>query len=281
MYAGIDIGATKTLLASLDGGGVITEKKRFETPTDYGEFLEKLAESVESLTTQSFQAAAAGIPAVTIDRVRGIGLDFGNLPWQNVPIEADAEKLLHCPVAVENDAKLASLSEAMLLKERYHKVLYVTVSTGIGYGLTVDGVIDTNLGDGGGRTILLDHKGRLTPWEDFASGRAIVRRYGKQARDITDETTWRSISHDLAQGLIELIAVMQPDVIVLGGSVGTYFERYQAQLEQALQKFDNPLIKLPPLLKAGRPEEAVLFGCYDLASSLYPVGPAAAGAHQT
>ena len=186
-----------------------------------------------------------------------------------MPLQADVERICHCPIVVENDAKLAALSEAMLLKDRYRKVLYITVSTGIGIGLAVDGAIDTSIGSGGGRTILLEYRGKMTPWEDFASGHAIVERYGKMAVDITDEKTWRAIARDLAKGLIEVIALTEPEVIVFGGSVGVYFERYGKLLAEELKAYELPLVKIPALREAQRPEEAVVYGCYDLAKQRF------------
>ena len=204
-----------------------------------------------------------------IDRTNGVALSLGNLSWQNEPIQKDVEALANCPVEVENDAKLAALSEAMLLKQGFSKALYVTVSTGIGYALVADGVIDTSVGDGGGRALLLEHNGKLTPWEDFASGRAIVERYGQKAVDIDDSSTWESISRDLAQGLIQLISIAEPDVIVIGGGVGSSFDKLAKPLQTALQKYKLPLVKLPTLQGAQRPEEAVIYGCYELAKQHY------------
>jgi predicted NBD/HSP70 family sugar kinase len=265
MYAGIDIGGSKTLVASLDDNGVILEKVKFPTPKSYDDFLSKLASSVQSLEHRDFRAAGVGAPATHLDRRNGIGISFGNLPWKRVPLLHDAEKLLGCPVALENDAKVAALSEAMMVKDEFQKVLYVTVSTGIGIGLVINRVIDTSVGDGGGRLMELEYKGKLTPWENFASGRAIVERYGKKAQDITDASTWRSIARDLATGLVELIALFQPEVIIFGGSVGTYFDRFGAALQAELNHHRTPLIDMPQLRGAARPELAVVYGCYDLA----------------
>ena len=170
---------------------------------------------------------------------------------------------------LENDAKMAALSEAMLVKETHHKVLYVTISTGIGMGLVVDGVIDTAFGDGGGRTMLVEHNDKLVPWESFASGHAIVERYGKMAKDINDQQTWRAITRDLTTGFLELIALTQPDIVVIGGSVGTHFQKYEKLLVANLKKYETPLFTIPTIIGAGRPEEAVLFGCYDLAVAHY------------
>ncbi len=269
MYVGVDIGGTKTLVAVLDEQAGIAEQAKFPTSQNYGEFLGHLRTTLSGFRTSNFTAGGVAIPAVTIDREHGIGVNFGNLPWQNVPIKADLENLFHCHFVVENDAKLAGLSEAMLLQGQFQKVLYITVSTGIGIGLVVDGKIDLNVGDGGGRALLVEHEGQMVPWESFASGHAIVERYGKMAQDITDETTWQAIACDIAKGLIQIIALAEPEVIVIGGSVGTYFDRYGKLLKAEIEKYPMPLVKLPELRQAQRPEEAVIFGCYDLAKQVY------------
>lgn len=269
MYLGIDIGGTKTLAAVLTDDGVIQEKVKFPTNADYDQFLVELADTVRGFSVQDYTACGLAMPVTVFDRKNGIGVNFGNLPWKNVPIHADVEKIAGCPVVIDNDAKLGGLSEALLLKAEFSKVMYITVSTGIGLSFVEDSVIDENFGDGGGRSMLFEHNGALTPWESFASGRAIVDRYGKMAMEITDEETWSKIVRDLAPGILQLIAIMQPEVIVIGGSVGTYFERYGHLLIAELKRYELPLIKIPAIRGAQRPEEAVVYGCYDLAKLHY------------
>ena len=70
-------------------------------------------------------------------------------------------------------------------------------------------------------------------------------------------------------GIIDLLAVVQPQVIVMGGGVGTYFERLAKPLEEALEGYAAPLVPIPPIREAARPEDAVIYGCYDLAKSTY------------
>jgi predicted NBD/HSP70 family sugar kinase len=195
MYLGIDIGGTKTLVAVLDDRGVIIESNRFPTPKDYDQFLPDLEKGISALGHHDFTAATVGVPGPGIDRENGVLINSSNLPWQNVSLRSDVENICHCPTLMENDAKLAGLSEAMLLKEQYSRVLYVTVSTGIGFALVVDGQIDVNVGDAGGRDILFEHEGKMTPWEDFASGRAIFEKYGQKASDINDEEIWLYLSN--------------------------------------------------------------------------------------
>jgi predicted NBD/HSP70 family sugar kinase len=267
MYVGIDIGGTKTLVASLDDNGVIQEQFRFKTPDDYPDFLKKLAENVARLTTKDFTACGVGAPG-KINRVSGHVLAFGRRPWKDVPLRDDIARVVNCPTAIDNDANIAGLSEAMLAQD-YRKVLYVTVSTGIGTGFIVEQKIDPEMADSEGGDLMMEHKGKLQRWEDFASGHAIVDRFGKKAEDIDDDETWHIIAHDLARGMIDLIALMEPDLIVLGGSVGTHYHKYGDFLNQYLQEYANPMLTIPPIKEAARPEEAVVYGCYDLAKQYY------------
>lgn len=267
MYLGVDIGGTKTLVASLDNNGVIQEELRFPTPKIYNDFLRKLDEFVAKLSTNTFIAAGVGAPG-KIDREEGVGIAFGNLPWQNVDIANDVKAIAHCPVIVENDANLAGLSEAMLLRQ-YEKVLYVTISTGINTGFIVNQQIEPSVADSEAGHMMLEHNGKVQAWEDFASGRAIVDRFGKRAADIEDVRIWKVIAHDIALGIIDLIALLQPEVIVLGGGVNTHFDKFGSYLQKNLERYDNPLITLPELRVAARPEQAVIYGCYDLAKAHY------------
>src|SRR5690606_28046178 len=117
--------------------------------------------------------------------------------------------------------------------------------------------------------ILLEHQGRYRRWEDFASGSAIVRQFGKKLMDINDQRTLRIIARNIAIGLIDLIAILTPDVVVIGGSVGTHFDKYSEHLHEYLEKYDNPMIQLPVVKAAERPEKAVIYGCYDAAKQVY------------
>ncbi|MCA1806469.1 MAG: ROK family protein [Actinobacteria bacterium] len=263
MYLAIDVGGTKTLVSEVEANGDIQSSNKFKTPATYEAFLETLADTVDSLTTKDFQKACIAMPG-KIERSEGVAVSFGNLSWENVPIRRDLEKLIHCPVLVENDANLAGLGEAKLLKQSYKKVLYITVSTGIGSAFIVDGRLSPSTLDAEIGHILLEHDGALRRWEEFASGSAIVEKYGKRASDITDKRTWYVIAHNLATGFLTAIATYTPDIIIIGGGVGTHLPKFQDRLEELLKIYENPLLTIPPIIQAQNPEEAVIYGCYQL-----------------
>lgn len=261
MYLAIDIGGTKTLVAALKEDGVLLESIRFETPKEYSNFLKVLSTTIKSLKNQDFNQVCSS--AGRIDKASGLVLAFGNLSWENIDLAADIEAISNTPCLIENDSKLAGLSEAVLISKQYSKVLYITISTGIGSVLIVDGVIDKDLEDSEVGKMLLEHKGKFARWEEFASGKAIYEKYGKRASDINDPKIWYVIAHNIAIGMINLIASYTPQAIIIGGGVGTHLNKFQARLEEDLQIYSSPMFSIPPLLKAQRPEEAVIYGCYE------------------
>jgi predicted NBD/HSP70 family sugar kinase len=265
MYLSIDVGGTKVLVATFSDDGVLTKSTKFETPIMYPDFTRELKQKIRELTNEESPIACSIALPGTIDRNNGVVEYFGNLPWENVAIKNDLSDALDCPIYLENDAKLAGLAEANEIRDHYSRVLYVTVSTGIGLGLTVDGKIDQSVHDAGGKAIMLEHKGKIMAWEEFASGKAIVAQTGKKAYEITDEKDWYLVARNLAIGLVDLIVLLSPDCVVIGGGVGTHLDKFHEKLWSELELYQSKMIKLPQIVKAKHPEEAVIYGGYLLA----------------
>jgi predicted NBD/HSP70 family sugar kinase len=260
MYLGIDIGGTKTLVAVLSPEGEILEQVKFATPQSYPEFLITFQEHLSQLQNKSFIGAAAGVPGV-FDRANDIVVSYGNLDWHNTPVKTDLEKIVGCPVAVENDGKLGGLFEAADIIDEYKNLLYLAIGTGIGICYTSNGIIDQTIDDGGGHTLMIEHNGTLEPWEDFAAGKAITDKYGLHASEITDPAAWKEIAHNFTLGIKVLLESRSPDVIIIGGGVGAHFDKFSSFLEIDLKEI---LGSCPPLRQAKDAEEAVVYGAYEL-----------------
>jgi predicted NBD/HSP70 family sugar kinase len=263
-YLGVDIGGSKTLFAVFEPGGKLVYQYKIPTPQDYEQFKLAIGAVLRGdLGQYRFSHCCCAVPG-WIDFKHGIAVGFGNLPWQNVHIKQDLEELMPgVSVLIHNDAKLAGLSEAHMLHEMYRKILYLTVSTGIGGGIIIDGYIDPDFANFEPGQMQFDYQGKSMQWEDFASGRSLKERYGPLASEIEDQKIWREYAQLIALGLEELLATIQPEVVVFGGGVGSHFEKFKDFLEEDLNAINNPLVPIPPLVKAHRPEEAVIYGCYD------------------
>jgi len=265
MITAIDIGGTKTLVASCKKDGTIVSQDRFETPASYKDFITELVKRLQVIPAKDRGITVVAAPG-KIDRKNGVGVSFGNLPWKNVPLVHDINKVTNTTVLIENDANLAGLSEAHNVKPLPHRSLYITISTGIGTGLVTDGYLDPDFLDSEGGKMLFEHEGKLESWEKFGSGKAIVAKYGKRASDLDDPKAWQNISRWFAIGIVNLTAVLEPDVIVIGGGVGTHFKKYEKFLKQHIDDLTPPLVDKPLVIPAKHAEEAVIFGCIILAN---------------
>jgi len=261
MLVTVDTGGTKTLIASFGQDGKIGETIKFPTPKNQDEYVATLRDTLQkNYSDRTVDVVVVALPGIIKD---GVALWCNNLGWRNFNArKALADVLGKTPVLIENDANLAGLAETRALDPMPLSSLYVTVSTGIGTGVITGGKIDPGLRYSEGGRSLVEFDGVVREWESFASGKAIFETYRKYARDISSERTWHQIADRISRGFLAIIPVVQPDVIIIGGSIGTHFDRYGSKLEAILKEKLPSHIPCPRVLQAKHPEQAVVYGCY-------------------
>lgn len=269
MYFTIDIGGTKTLIAVFDENGTLVSEKKFPTNQKYELFIEELKQTLDGMGVASAKAIGIAAPG-RFDLETGANAGGPNLAWEHAAPKKDLEKQYSMPVAIDNDANAAGLAEAHALDGQFSSVLYVTVSTGIGTGLVIDGQVPKGLETTEGGLQLFEWHGKTVYWQEFGSGKAINRDYGKMASEIEDPATWQEIvDQRLGLGFMNLIMVFDPDVIVIGGGVGAHLEKFHDMLVSKLEQLNLSSTRtLPPIQSAQHPEHAVAYGCYLMAKRL-------------
>jgi glucokinase len=265
MYLAIDIGGTKTLLGVYSETGELQSREKIKTDHDYDGFISSIRDYYSNVT-DDIKKCIVGVPG-RVNREKGIVYALGNIPWENKLIANDISTVLgSTPVLLENDSRLAGLAEAKSLGSSYRRILYLTISTGIGGALITDGRIVPELRDMEVGKMPMLYDGKLQAWEDFASGQAMVEKYGKKAAEIEDEKTWEEIGHRIATGVAIVCTVVQPEVIVFGGGVGQYANRFKGTVSKYLRGSLHPVVQQPKeLLGPSFAEDNVLRGCYELA----------------
>jgi glucokinase len=261
MLIAVDTGGTKTIVAGFSSQGKIVHQLQFPTPKDPADYIAHLTSVLQGQFGDfKVDAVVIGVAGIVKD---GIAVWCNNLKWKNFNIALAMKGVFgKAPIYVENDANLAGLAEAKALRETPEQLLYVTVSTGIGSGIITGGHIDPALRYSEAGRSLVEFDGAVREWETFASGKAILKTYGKYARDIKSKRSWRQIADRISRGFLAIIPVLQPSTIIIGGSIGTFFDQFGPQLKAILKEKLPDHIPLPDIHQAKHPELAVIYGCY-------------------
>jgi predicted NBD/HSP70 family sugar kinase len=262
MIITVDTGGTKTLVASFSKNGTLGQQIKFATPKDSKKYVKLLRSTlVQNYSGQAVDAIVVALPGIIKN---GIAIWCNNLKWKNFNAAKALSGVLgdNVPILIENDANLAGLAETRALKKMPPFSLYVTISTGIGTGAITNGHIDPELRYSEGGRSLVEFDGVVREWESFASGKAIRNLYGKYASEITSIRSWNQVADRISRGFLAIIPMLQPDIIIIGGSMGTYFTKYSRRLNHILKEKLPSYISLPKIVQAKHPEQAVIYGCY-------------------
>lgn len=192
-FIGIDLGGTQLRAACVDPSGSVHETRRVKTARDRAPdaVIAQIFHLIEEVRAGDVKAVGIGIPG-SIEASSGAVLGIPALPgWDNIPLAALVGERSGLPCLLENDATAAAIGEwrAGAARGCAHFV-YITISTGIGAGVVIDGrVLRGARGLAGeiGHTRIADHSdicscGKVGCWEAVASGTAL----GRRARRVVD-----------------------------------------------------------------------------------------------
>ncbi|GCA66138.1 glucokinase [Mediterraneibacter butyricigenes] len=247
---GIDIGGTSVKIGLLDRKGNLLKKWEIHSRTEQegAEILPDISESLsgflkeENIDLQQVLGMGIGVPAPV--RADGIVENTVNLGWKYKEVKKEMEQRTGIRTIVGNDANLAALGEMWKGAGNQEKnLLMVTLGTGVGGGLIVDGVPATGSNGAAGEighicmnpleqeTCGCGNHGCL---EQYASATGIARlarrKLGTEltAKDVFDgvkagdalcEEIAEEFGRYLGTGLSMVTAVTDPSVIVIGGGV--------------------------------------------------------------
>jgi fructokinase len=234
MFAAIEAGGTKFVCAIGDERGALHVQARFPTTTPQ----ETLAQVVDFFTGSTASLSGLGIacfgPIILDKRSPEYGF-IGSTPkagWSHVDIVGMLACSLACPVAFDTDVNAAAMAERRWgAGHGTEHMVYVTVGTGIGGGVLIDGaplhgLMHPEIGHIRPRRHVLDVDFAGTcPFhgdclEGLASGPAIVARTGKELQQLDpSHEQWELQADYLGQLCAQLVLTVSPQRIIMGGGV--------------------------------------------------------------
>ncbi|MDB5064164.1 MAG: hypothetical protein JWM18_598 [Chloroflexi bacterium] len=280
---GVDLGGTLIRAAVATGPGIHDEPVRRPTPAAEGPIavLHAVAAAVLEVTGGRAPAGLAmGVPG-PLDPGAGVVYAAPNLPgWEGLEAGRLLGGMLGCPVVLQNDANLAGFAEWTLGAGRGTRdFIFVTVSTGVGGGMVLDGELYTGAAGTAGELghISIDpggppcHQGHPGCLEGVASGTAIALRAraalaagetsqlaaagdsldarhvqaAAEAGDALARRLFEDAGRALGRALGGLVNVLSPEVVAIGGGLSLAGELLFAPLRAALPEiaFAVPLAR--------------------------------------
>ena len=270
---GIDLGGTKIEGIALDPEGKEIARQRIGTEQEKG--YEHILSNIKSLhdtlvketggKRHTFGIGTPGSLSVQTDLLKG----SNTVCMNGKPMKKDLERVLNRKIAIENDANCFAMAEALYGAGRGKGMVFgVIMGTGCGGGLVIDGKVHSGLNniagewghmsiDPNGPECYCGAKGCV---ETFISGGGLERRYKKEfgmARKLRDiEADYYSGKPEAAgffdaffkhfgRCMANLINILDPDIVVLGGGVSKFEDIYTKGIEQVGKMIFNDCLKTP------------------------------------
>lgn len=273
---GIDIGGTSVKMAVMDLGGTVINQLSFETQPFVGsqlipviaDMIKKLIQDSNLENNQIF-GAGIGVPGIT-DVNKGVVIDAPSVGWKNVPLRSQMEYLLPFPVYLDNDVNVAALGELWKgMGTENNNFLVVTLGTGIGCGVIINGQLYRGSSYSAGEigymvtdkdTAERKYEHTFTGYgflDNHVGGPSISRRMlsnleGKNGvnevlsakkvfqmamdeDEIALEVINETLSH-LAFALVNVISIINPERIVLGGGISKSMNQFLPYLSATIEK---------------------------------------------
>ena len=294
--AGIDIGGTRTRCALAFRGKPheIYRKASAATPQQGPDAVLELVEDIirDKLGVEESLCGIGCVAPGMTDTQSGVVLEAANLNnWINVPLVAELERRFQVPVAIENDVNAAAVAETQLsVSAEASPVVYVTLSTGVAAGMVIDGKIlrganycageignmipspeylDQDWQPGGCLEQLAGGIGLAAQWANIqdthsSTSSALDVFQAADAGDVKAAALINKATDYLAQAIVALVSVLDPEIVIVGGSIGLARPEISERVRQTLAR---SVPHVPSVLPSCLGDDAPLLGSLILAES--------------
>jgi N-acetylglucosamine repressor len=248
---GVDVGTTRTIVATSDLSGRLLQQEQFETQPDSAQTTGNIIELARKLISRNNGTIEGiGISLPGLVSAEGRELFVPTFNWRDLPLADEVSMATGLPVTIDNDANAAAHAELWFGRPEVREIrdfILVLVEGGVGTGIVFDGQVyrgeNGAAGEFGHMTIgqgapVACASGSRECWEAFASERSALARYKHQTNgsgpseitfaDLTDlalggdqaaQTALKETAYYLGVGIANLIRGLAPEAVIVGGPI--------------------------------------------------------------
>jgi len=251
MTIGVDLGGTN-VRAGIRIGDTIDSHRQvaLKAQDSMEKTLGQLTDLLRPLVTEKIKGIGIAVPSI-VDAEKGVVYNVVNIPsWERVELKAILEREFGVPVRVENDANCFALGEHLHGKAKGHSnVIGITLGTGVGSGLILDGRIYRGKNGGAGEVGYLNYLDR--DFEFYGGSFSFSELHGRSALEVYQEARrgetkaleiWEDYGTHIGQLIKSLVYAYDPGAIVFGGSIANAWEFFEPSMREAISSgFHFPL----------------------------------------
>ncbi|MHA7734243.1 ROK family protein [Nitrosopumilus sp. S6] len=279
---GIDLGGTKIEAILLDDSLNVLERKRISTPKEnYSKIVDAISNLVSEISSNVSDFSLGVCTPGAISKKTGLIKNSNTQCLIGKPLKEDLEERLHKEISMENDANCFAMAESKMgAAKNFDFVFGVIMGTGVGGGIIVDGKLHsgrTNIaGEWGHHTLHQNgnscYCGKTGCVETYISGPALEQKWkllsgeSKSMPEILSNLdsdigkTWKDeFLENFGFGLANVIDILDPDVIVLGGGLSNIDFLYTEGKKSVYEKVFSDLVDTP-ILKNELGDSAGVYG---------------------
>jgi glucokinase len=270
---GVDLGGTNIRVGKVNDSKIIDLYSQQITSNGSKEkVIEEVISSIKECFDDSVAGIGIGVPSV-VDVEKGIVYDVQNIPsWKEVHLKSILENEFKVPVYINNDANCFVAGEKYFGEGRnYNNVVGLIVGTGLGAGLYFNNRLYTGANCGSGEFGMLPYKESC--YEDYCSGQFFSKKNNVSGEEIFGRAErkekealemFNEFGIHLGNVISAIVLSVDPEIIILGGSVSKAYKYFNKGIRTSLQNFPykNSIKKLK--IRVGGLDNVAILGAASL-----------------
>ena len=271
---GVDLGGTNVRAGRIENGRLAEVRSvPVRSQGTERDVLEDMFGAIDAVLREGVAGIGAGVPSV-IDLKAGIVYDVQNIQsWVKVPLKSYLEERYRLPAYVNNDANCFAAGEKHFGKAKpYDHAVGLILGTGLGAGVIANGRLYSGANCGAGEFGMLPYLDLTL--EDYASGQFFERVHGLSGREVSERAErgdpaalkiFAEYGRHLGEAVKAICYAVDPEAIILGGSVSKAFRFFREAMRAAFQSYAYSLAKERLVIEVSETENVAILG----AAALY------------
>ena len=245
MKIGVDLGGTNIRAALVEGQNII-KKAKVTCPAKgtCEEVIDTVAGLISEVLCEGVESIGIGVPSV-VDTKRGIVYNVANIPsWVEVHLKDILQERFGIPVKINNDSNCFTLGESRFGKgQGYESMVGVTLGTGVGSGIIIDGKLYEGRNAGAGEVGCLSYLDKdyesycSTPF--FVAHNTSGAELSSKAEEGDEQAIklWNEFGSHLGELVKAILFAYDPEAIVFGGGIAAGYPHFETAMRERIQTF--------------------------------------------